>query len=121
MDPETYINQLREDLYGFRDVIDNALSNDVPNSAAINDIYALLQKTRESAEGVGYGLVTQICSLACGILQRRETADGSTLRAVRAHLDALVIITEHDLDGDGGTLGQEMVCELEGLAKAVSA
>jgi hypothetical protein len=121
LDSETYIKQLHEDLRGLQERVDKALVDEVPDSTEIDAIYALLHNTKNTAEDVGYGLVTQICSLACGILQRSQDADVSCMRAVKAHIDALTIIAEHDVEGDGGSLGHEMVCELEGLAKAVNA
>jgi hypothetical protein len=66
-------------------------------------------------------LVSNICSLACGILQRTRSPDDGTWRAVKAHVDALTIIVEYDVSGDGGSLGQRMVEELRGLAKAAGA
>jgi hypothetical protein len=121
LDSEIYIKQLREDLYDLQDRVDKTLADEILNSTEIDGIYALLHKMKITAEDVGYGLVTQVSSLACGILQRSKDADESCLRAVKAHIDALAIIAEHDLEGDGGLLGHEMVCQLEGLAKAVSA
>jgi hypothetical protein len=121
LDSEIYIKQLREDLRGLQEHVDKMLADGISDSTETDGLYALLHNTKNTAEDVGYGLVTQICSLACGILQRSKDADESCLRAVKAHIDALVIIAEHDLEGDGGPLGHEMVCQLEGLAKAVNA
>jgi hypothetical protein len=121
LNSEIYIKQLRKDLCELQERVGKTLADEIPDSAEIDGIYALLHNTKNTAEDVGYGLVTQICSLACGILQRSRDADEPCLRAVKAHIDALAIIAEHDLEGDGGTLGHEMVCQLEGLAKAVNA
>jgi hypothetical protein len=38
-------------------------------------------------------------ALTSGILQRSQDADEVCLRAVKVHIDVLVIITEHDLEG----------------------
>jgi len=68
-------------------------------------------------EKLQFSLVSNTCSLACGILQRTRVPDEGTWRAVKAHIDVLSIIVEHDVSGDGGALGQRMVEELRGLAK----
>jgi hypothetical protein len=116
-----YIQQFRKDLSVLQEKVDRTLSDGALSSPEIDGIYALLHNTKNTAEDVGYGLVTQICSLACGILQRSGNPDESCLRAVKVHIDALAIIAEYDLEGDGGSLGHEMVSQLEGLAKAVNA
>ncbi len=121
MNADEYITQLQDRLNELQDSVENTLRSGFKSSAEIDGLYALLHNTKNTAAAEGYGLVTQVCSLACGILQRSPNVDESVLKAVKAHIDALVIIAAHDLDGDGGALGQEMVCELEGLAKAVNA
>ncbi len=47
--------------------------------------------------------------------------DEGTWRAVKAHIDALTIVINYNFPGDGGALGQRMVEELRGLAKAAGA
>jgi len=47
--------------------------------------------------------------------------DEGTWRAVKAHIDALTIVVNYNFPGDGGALGQRMVEELRGSAKAAGA
>ena len=89
--------------------------------AMLDRIYALLHNSKVHGEELNFTLVSNICSLACGILQRTRTPDDGTWRAVKAHIDALTIVLDYNVSGDGGALGQRMVEELRGLAKAVGA
>ncbi len=118
---EIYSQRLRADLASLRKTIDVALDAAQVEQATVDRIYALMHNTKAQGEDASSSLVSSICSLACGILRRTKNPDDGTLRVVKAHIDALTIIIEHDVAGDGGPLGQRMVEELRGLAQAVGA
>lgn len=114
-------DQLRSDLLSLRKAVDSAVAAPTVEQAMIDRVYALLHNSKVQGEEHNFSLVSNICSFACGILQRTRSPDDGTWRAVKAHVDALSIIVEHDVSGDGGPLGQRMVEELRGLAKAAGA
>ncbi len=118
--PEAYAERLRNDLVQMRETLDRLLEGPVDRGAQIDCLYALMHNIRGPARRAGHDIVTRICALACGILQRHRAPDDRILRAVKAHIAALDIIVAHDLSdaGDGGALGQQMVTQLEGLAAA---
>jgi hypothetical protein len=118
---ETYTARLRADLASLRKTVDAALDAPRVEQATVDRIYALLHNTMAQGEVASSSLVSSICSLACGILRRTKSPDDGTLRVVKAHIDALAIVVEHDVAGDGGRLGQRMVEQLRGLAQAVGA
>ena len=112
---------LRKDLQLLQTAINSVVESPRVEQAAIDRVYALLHNSKVQGEEFHFSLVSNICSLACGILQRTRAPDEETWRAVKAHIDALSIIVDHNVSGDGGELGQRMVDELRGLAKAVGA
>lgn len=114
--PPEYVERLRNDLAQVQTMLNRPLETPIDRVSTIDSIYALLHNTRGQAQDVGHDLVTQICSLACGILQRNKAPDDTILRAVKAHIQALEIIVSHDLPRDGGALGQQMMTRLEDLA-----
>ena len=114
-------DRLRLDLQSLQNAMDAAVASPTVEQAAVDRIYALLHNSKVQGEELQFHLVSNICSMACGILNRTRLPDDGTLRAVKAHIDALAIVIEHNVAGDGGSLGQRMVEELKGLAKAVGA
>lgn len=112
---------LRRDLDSLQTTIGLVVGAPKVEQVTIDRIYALLHNSKVQGETLDTNLVSSICSLACGILQRTRTPNDSTWRAVKAHVDALAIIADYEVSGDGGALGQRMVEELKGLAKAVGA
>ena len=115
--PET----LRKDLQSLQASINAVVEASTVDQASIDRIYALLHNSKVQGEELNFSLVSNICALACGILQRTRAPDPETWRAVKAHIDALTIIVDYNVAGDGGPLGQRMIEELRGLAKAVGA
>ena len=113
--------RLRKDLQSLQTAIDSVVAAPRVEQALIDRIYALLHNSKVQGEELDYSLVSNICALACGILQRSRRPDAGTWRAVKAHVDAVTIVVDYDLSGDGGALGRRMMEELRGLAKAVGA
>ena len=118
---EEYPERLRADMRKLQASINTAVASAPVEQAAIDRIYALLYNTKVQGEVVRAVLVSSICAQACGILKRSRSPDQGTWRVVKAHIDALAIVIEYDVAGDGGPLGQRMVEELRGLARAVGA
>jgi hypothetical protein len=116
--PGDYVERLRSDLARMRETLDRLLNTPIDRAPQIDRLYALLHNIRGPAQSANHEIVTRICTLACGILQRHREPDDSILRAVKAHVEALDIIVAHDLPKDGGALSQQMVTQLESLAAA---
>ena len=117
---ESYLNRIRDDLVDVRTAIDTALSSPDLRDTAVDRLFALLHNMKGQGATYGYQLVSQICALTCGVLQRKPRPDDAGLRVVKAHVDALSIVIEHDLAGDGGPLGIQLVERLQGLAAVAS-
>ena len=100
---ENYFNRLRSDIAALQSAIAEVLAEADGKQMAADRVYALLHNTKGQARGFGYGLVTQICALACTILQQHRRPDENVFRAVHAHIQALSIVIEHNLGGDGAS------------------
>lgn len=116
---DSFTERLQSDLKSLQSMINSAIASGLADQNVIDRIYALLHNTKVQGETARFPLVSNICGLACGILQRTKTPDDATWRAVKAHVDALAIIVQHNVEGDGGELGQRMVDELRELGQAV--
>ncbi|MBT5459162.1 MAG: hypothetical protein HOK82_21395 [Rhodospirillaceae bacterium] len=118
---QSYPERLHSDLKEIQAAINSAIASGPAQQHSIDRIYALLHNTKVQGETGQFPLVSNICALACGILQRTKNPEEATWRAVKAHIDALAIIAEHNVEGDGGDLGRRMVEELRELGQAVGA
>lgn len=116
---DSYTERLQADLKSIQAAINSAIASGPADQHVVDRIYALLHNTKVQGETARFPLVSNICGLACGILQRTKTHDDAMWRAVKAHVDALSIIVQHNVEGDGGELGQRMVDELRELGQAV--
>jgi len=113
-----YLARLRGDLVEVKAAIDIALSPDGPRDAAVDRLFSLVHNMKGQGTTFGYPLVSQIGALTCSILQQSRSADDDLLRIVKAHIDALSIVIEHNLAGEGGPLGARLVEGLQGLNAA---
>lgn len=115
-----YLSRVRGDLAEVKSVIEIALAGDEQRAAAVDRLFGFVHNMKGQGTTFGYPLVSQIGALTCSILQRNPEPDESVLRVVKAHIDALSIVIEHNLAGNGGSLGVKLVERLEGLTAAVS-
>lgn len=113
-----YLGRLRSDLAEVKSAIDIALNSDDRRDAAVDRLFSLIHNMKGQGTTFGYPLVSQIGALTCSILQRNQPADEARLRIVKANIDALSIVIEHNLAGNGGALGSKLVERLEGLNAA---
>lgn len=56
--------------------------------------------------------------LLCQYLKMRRASDAQSLRIVAAHIEALGLVVEHRIGGDGGKLGAAMLERLDKLLGA---
>ena len=113
-----YVARLQRDLVEVKQAIEIALTSDDRRDAAVDRLFALIHNMKGQGTTFGYPLVSQIGALTCSMLQRARPTDDARLRIVKAHIDALSIVIEHNLAGDGGPLGVKLVERLEGLSAA---
>jgi len=113
-----YLGRIRGDLVEVKSAIDIALGADDRRDAAIDRLFTLIHNMKGQGATFGYPLVSQIGALTCSILQQSRPASDARLRIVKAHIDALGIVIEHNLAGNGGPLGVKLVERLEELGAA---
>jgi len=111
-----FIGRVRSDIEEVRCALDIASGNDGRREAAIDRVFALVHNMKGQGTTFGYPLVSQIGALVCSMLQRGQPVDDARLRVVKAHIDALDLVIEHNLVGTGGPLGTKLVDRLEKLA-----
>ncbi len=68
----------------------------------------------------GYELVSTIGSSFCDFLRGREAVSDDAMLIIKAHMDALMVVFEHNLKGDGGELGLSLADRLRGLVTSHS-
>jgi hypothetical protein len=115
---EFYLNRAREELDGLCAAYDHAMDDPAERAGALDRMFGIAHNMKGQGGSFGYDLVTSIGSSLCECLRGREAATDEIMRVIKAHIDGLAVVFEHDLKGDGGALGQRLADRLRGLVTA---
>ena len=85
--------------------------------ASMADIAHILKGQGSS---FGFPLITRISESLMRLLKGREEVNETSLGLIVAHVDALGIVIEKAIEGDGGDLGHALVARLDGLVDRVA-
>lgn len=109
---------LGRDLPRLRQELGSAASGGRHRAVTVSWARSWLYRAGSVADGAGHLFAARICGLASAILHAHPDPDDGVLRAVNAHLEALELVLTHGLaaEGEGRTLGAELMSHLEGLA-----
>ena len=68
----------------------------------------------------GFPLITKIGKTFMSLLKGRESADEAALKLIEIHVDALALVIDQLIEGDGGELGATLVARLESKVEALA-
>jgi hypothetical protein len=85
---------------------------------SLDRIYGIAHDLKGQGSSFGYQLITGVAGLLCQFLKGQRVNDAQGLRVAAAHVEALGIVMEHKIAGDGGKLGTAMVERLQKLVGA---
>lgn len=111
-----YLDRSRDDLASLRAVFERGMGDCADRSDALRSMFALAHNMRGQGGSFGYHMVTDIASSLCDLLRDRTDLTDAAMKIVKLHIDALGIVFEHDLKGDGGAQGRKLLERLSGLA-----
>jgi len=82
------------------------------DAEAGKELYRIAHGLKGNAATLGYPLVTTIAASLCALLEHEPTPRPRIQRAIAAHADALHLIIDQRLSGDGGAKGRELSRDL---------
>jgi len=113
-----FLDHVRGELASMRTALHQAVTVAEKRAAALDRVYTIAHDLKGQGSSFGYDLITKVGGLLCQYLKARRANDAQGLRIAAAHIEALGLIVEHRIAGDGGKLGGEMVGRLEKLVGA---
>ena len=75
----------------------------------------LVHVLKGQGSSFGFPLVTQIGTSCMRLLKGRESVDAPVAGLIAAHIDALDVVIEKSIQGDGGEFGAALTQRLEAL------
>lgn len=105
-------NWAEEDMARLADACLKAENDGVNRASHMDDLYTSAHDLKGMGGNFGYPIVTDITSLLCKYIGEHPEPD---LRVVALYVNALRMVFDHNLDGDGGAEGRLLVERLNKL------
>ena len=115
---EGYRAQLVQDIETLRACLHALEGEQTDAEAPLQELFVTSHNVKGQAGTFGYDLITSISELLCEFLRAKPALSDEVELIVRAHVDALSLLVDHDVEGNGGELGTEVVEKLKRLQEA---
>lgn len=109
---EQYLTQLNTAIGQMRGLIDGLAGEAGDRSARLSDLYRIAHDQRGLGGTFGYTLVTQICDSLCGLIDRADPGHPKLVAALETHLNGLVYVYGHHVEGDAEPGGRRLIAQL---------
>lgn len=115
---DDYRSWVQADLEQLEAKVDHAaaLADAAERREAWRSAYVIAHDIKGQGTTFDYPLVTHVANSLCGYIEKTADLDRTDLTIAQAHLGALRAILGHDVRGDGGALGRQVI---DGLARVV--
>ena len=114
--PDRGLKELTEAENAFTEFCDPA---NLDHQHSFSRFRTLIHNMKGQGGSFGYPLITAVCSSVYPLIQPELRQSPAQIALVKTHLDALRLILQRRIAGDGGEIGAALVTRLEGLARRV--
>ena len=115
---ENFTEWMRADLDAALASLAKAKDSQPDNASHLADIYAVCHNIKGQGGSFGYDLITHVGKSLCDYLHDTGSASERKLKVVEAHLTAIEVIIDRDIQGDGGQVGKQLQAKLRSLTEA---
>lgn len=115
-----YLQWVEEDLTNLQAAYERA-SNDPQNRRVhISEIFRIAHDVKGQGGSFGYQLVTVIATYLCRIVEKIENPGPKQMNVIKVHIDALRLVINKRMEGDGGPAGAGLIQGLEAVIAEIS-
>lgn len=112
---ESFLAHAVAELGAMRSALHHAVTSAEKRAESLDRVFTIAHDLKGQGSSFGFPLITRVAALLCQYLRTRRPNDGQGLRIAAAHVEALNILVEHRVGGEGGRLGSTMIERLERL------
>jgi hypothetical protein len=110
-----YTEWARIDVNNTQALLDAAKKAPAGQREQLDLLYAAMHNIKGQGSSFGYPLVTRIGQSLCRMIAPDRPSDSTVIKVAQAHLDALKLVLEKKIAGNGGEVGEKLAARLESL------
>lgn len=107
-----YLDWVSEDFVRLEAAFEALKAGAVDDKANIDAMFSVVHDMKGQGGSFGYPLMTQICDLLAGILEKSETVGPREHKSMRVYIGAMRVVISHKLKDDGGAEGKQLLMGL---------
>lgn len=117
---DSYLEWVEEDLKRIEAAYVKMAAASGDRKAEAEGVFQIAHDIKGQGGSFGYDLMTVIGNELCRLIERRETFGEAELQAIRVHIDALKLVINSNMKGDGGSDGQALVAGIRQVGDKLS-
>lgn len=106
---DSYLEWVQEDLKKLDDCYKDMQVAEPPRADAAEGLFQVAHDIKGQGGSFGYDLMTVIGNELCRLLERQQSFDSAELQAIKVHIDAMKLVIQNKMTGDGGANGKALV------------
>jgi hypothetical protein len=112
---ETYIEWAQNDVVAMRAALDAARTDPDRIEDHLISLHGVAHNVKGQGGSFGFPLITRVGQSLCRLVRGRTQMSTIELAIASAHVDAIALLLDKRVSGDGGETGQILAARLEAL------
>ena len=125
---EDYMTSVNEDIVKLQRYYDLCFKEPEKRTSHVEDLHSVVQTIAGQGASFGYPLITGLGSQLCHYIEDHvfplageRIPNESELEVVKVHMEAMRLVLQQKMEGEGGPVGQKLVAGLGAVIKKVTA
>lgn len=106
---DSYLEWVQEDLVRMDAAYKALAAATGDRKAEADQVFQIAHDIKGQGGSFGYDLMTLIANELCRLIERQESFGSAEVQAVKVHADAMKLVIQNRMKGDGGANGQALV------------
>lgn len=106
---DSYLEWVQEDLVRMDGAYKTLAAAAAPRKEEADQVFQIAHDIKGQGGSFGYDLMTVIANELCRLIERQDTFGDAEVQAIKVHIDAMKLVIQNRMKGDGGANGQALV------------
>lgn len=106
---DAYLEWVQDDLARLEAAYKGLVASSGDGTKEADDVFQVAHDIKGQGGSFGFDLMTVIANELCRLIERQKNFGGAEKEAVKVHIDALKLVIQEGMRGDGGPGGQALV------------
>jgi len=106
---DSYLEWVQEDLVRMDSAYKALAAAAPPRKKESEQVFQIAHDIKGQGGSFGYDLMTVIANELCRLIERQDDFGDAEVQAIKVHIDAMKLVIQNLMKGDGGANGQALV------------